>query len=150
MKAFVWSLETHLGNTDTLFSTSDDVTSMSRDAKVTTIAQKLDTLVQHLNLTPFTPNGTLQGWLTPISKAAIQPVWLLCPMSAECETNNCQRALRQVIRERDVSQVTLCEGTEVYHKVVVLSGFCPVCKVCAWFMCQYSCSLSKIIDTVLC
>jgi hypothetical protein len=90
----------------------------------------MNTVVQHLGLAPFSQDGTFQGWLTPVSTSDIQPVWLLCPLSPECETAGCEHALRQVIRERDMSFVTLCEGTEVHRNVAILSGLCSSCKVC--------------------
>ena len=130
MKAFVSSLNSRLGGPDSLLSVRDTPSSLSRDAKITIVADKMNTLVQHLGLTPFTHDGRFRGWLTTVATSDIQPVRLLCPLSAECETDNCQRALRQGIREQHMVYVTLCEGTEVYSNVAVLSGLCPGCKVC--------------------
>ena len=131
MKAFVWALRKHLGSLDSMFSDLDNPSSMSRDAQVSLVATKMNTLVTHLGLSPYTEDGRFQGWLAPVSTSEIQPVRLLCPLSAECETEHCHRALRQAIPQRDMAMVTLCEGTTVYSDVPVLSGLCPDCKVCA-------------------
>ena len=131
MKAFVWSLRNRLGGTDSLMSDTENASSMSRDAQVSLVAGKMNTLAHHLGLTPFTQDGRFRGWLTTVSTTDIQPVRVLCPLSGECETEHCRRALRQSIREQHVSCVTLCEGTQVYNDVAVLSGICPGGKVCA-------------------
>jgi hypothetical protein len=81
MIAFVWSLQSHLGTTESLFSDSDPISSMSHDAQTPAIAEKMNTVVQHLGLAPFSQDQTFQGWLTPVSTSDIQPVWLLCPLS---------------------------------------------------------------------
>jgi hypothetical protein len=142
MKAFVWSLEKHLGTTDDLFKSSEDVSNMTQETQITVISQKMDALVQNLGLTPYNQNGVFQGWLGAISD--IKPVRLLCPTSAECETINCERSLRQATRDRDISYVTLCEGTQVYQKVAVLSGLCSGCNVCVHT------SLAYISNPMLC
>ena len=128
MKAFVWSLQDHLGNvTDTLFKLSDNMLGLSRDARITAIGRKMDSLVDGLQLTPYARDGQRNAWLGKIS--GITPVRLLCPNTAECLTPHCQRALHQVVREKHVSHVTLCEGTTVHHKVALLTGSCTVCQV---------------------
>lgn len=128
MKAFVWSLQDHLGDvTETLFKPLDNMQGLSRDARTTTIGRKIDAVVEGLQLTPSTINGQPHAWLGTISQ--ITPIRVLCPNTAECQTSHCGRALRQVVRERDVSHVTLCEGTIVYHNVALLTGACGRCQV---------------------
>jgi hypothetical protein len=128
MKAFVWSLQSHLGNaTDTLFKPSENMLGLSQDARITNIGRKLDSLVDGLHLTPYTHEGQRNGWLGKIS--GITPVRLLCPNTAECPTPHCRRALHQVIREKNISHVTLCEGTTVHHQVALLTGGCTMCQV---------------------
>jgi hypothetical protein len=128
MKAFVWSLQDHLGNTtDTLFKVSDNMHGLSRDARITSIGRKMDSLVDGLQLTPYAHDGQRNAWLGKIP--GITPVRLLCPNAAECATPHCQRALHQVVREKNVSHVTLCEGTTVHHKVALLTGGCTMCQV---------------------
>jgi hypothetical protein len=128
MKAFVWSLQDHLGNTitDTLFKPSDNMLGLSRDARITNIGRKMDSLVDTLQLTPYA-GGRQRAWLGRIP--GITPVRLLCPNTAECLTPHCGRALHQVVREKHVSHVTLCEGTTVHQKVALLTGGCTMCQV---------------------
>lgn len=128
MKAFVWSLQDHLGDVaDTLFKPSDNALSLSPNARTTSIGRKMDAMVETLQLTPSTLTGQPDAWLGTIS--GITPIRVLCPNTAECQTLRCRRALRQVSRQRDVSRVTLCEGTTVYHNVALLIGGCTRCQV---------------------
>ena len=131
MKAFVWSLQKRLGSLECMFSDDDNPSSISHDAQVSLVAAKMNTLVNHLGLSPYAEDGRFQGWLAPVSTSDIQPVQLLCPISAECRTDHCHRALRHVTPRRDMTMVTLCEGATVYSDVAVLSGLCPGCNVCA-------------------
>jgi hypothetical protein len=132
MKAFVWRLQSHLGAaTDTLFQPSDNLATLSRDSRITRIGRKLDAIVQTLQLTPYTTGGRHQGWLGNITD--ITPIQLLCPSTAEC--HSCRRALHQVVRERDVPDITLCWGSTVYHDVSLLTGACNGCQV----MWNYAC-----------
>jgi hypothetical protein len=121
-------MQNHLGDvTDTLFKPSDNMLDLSRDARFTKIGRKMDSLVDGLQLTPYARGGQHKAWLGNIS--GIVPVRLLCPNTAECPTPHCQRALHQVVREKNISHVTLCEGTTVHHQVALLTGSCTVCQV---------------------
>ena len=126
----MWSLQNHLGDKiDHLFKSSDNVSSMSQNAHITSIGQKMDRMIQCLGLSPYDTEGHFQEWLNPISAADIAPVQLLCPNTAECETVDCDgRGLLQTARERDISHVTLCADNQVYHNVALLSGQCSDCQ----------------------
>jgi hypothetical protein len=126
MKAFIWRLQSHLGaEIDTLFQPSDNLPVLSRDARITRIGHKIDTIVETLQLTPYTTNGQFRGWLGNIPD--LTPVRLLCPITAQCCI--CKRAIRQVVRERDVPVVNLCEGAKIHHDVALLTGSCTKCQV---------------------
>ena len=126
MKAFVWRLQGHLGaEIDTLFQPSDNLPMLSRDARITRIGRKIDTIVETLQLTPYTADGQFRRWLGNIPD--ITPVRLLCPITAECHT--CKCAIHQAVRERDVPAVNLCEGAKVHHNVALLTGSCTRCQV---------------------
>ena len=126
MKAFVWRLQDHLGaKFDTLIQPSDNLPMLSRDARITRIGRKIDTIVETLQLTPYTANGQFRRWLGKIPE--ITPVRLLCPITAECRT--CKYAIHQVVRERDVPAVNLCEGANVQPNVSLLTGSCTRCQV---------------------
>ena len=126
MKAFVWRLQGHLGaEIDTLFQPSDNLPALSRDARITRIGRKIDVMVETLQLTPYTTSGRLQGWLGNIPDIA--PIRLLCPITAECRI--CKCAIHQIVRERDVPYVNLCEGAKVHHDVALLTGSCTRCQV---------------------
>jgi len=131
MKAFVWSLQTRLGaTTDDLFQQSDGVSRMTRDQRLSAIGKKMDNVIHGLSLYPYNQRGRLHQWIGEIDNSSIAPIRLLCPSNAICVTNDCEpRALRQDIRERNVSHVTLFQGTQTFHNVAVLSGRCSLCNV---------------------
>jgi hypothetical protein len=131
MKAFLWSLQTRLGTTmDELFQPSDHSSHLSRDQHLTVAGKKMDNVIHGLGLYPYSQHGRLRQWIGEIDMSSIAPVRLLCPHNAICVTSDCQpRALRQDIRERNVSHVTLLQGTQTFHNVAVLSGRCPSCNV---------------------
>jgi hypothetical protein len=137
MKAFVWSLQTRLGaTTDDLFHHSDGLSHMSRDQRLTSIGQKIDSVIHGLGLYPYNQRGRLRQWIGEIDDSSIAPIRLLCPSNAICVTNDCEpRALRQDIRERNVSHVTLFQGAQTFHNVAVLSGRCSLCNVSLFLLC---------------
>jgi hypothetical protein len=139
MKAFVWSLQNRLGSTmDDLFQPSDGLPHMTRDQRLTAIGEKMDNVVHGLGLYPYNQRGRLRQWIGEIDDSSISPIRLLCPSNAMCVTGDCEpRALLQDTRERNVAQVTLCQGTQVFHDVAVLTGRCPSCKVsvCLFVFC---------------
>ena len=131
MKAFIWSLQTKLGDsTLSLFRQSDNPSRLSPDGQSKLLGQKMDSMAKCLSLDPHNDRGQFVQWLTPISKDDITPARLLCPQSAECETAMCDpRALLQHIRERDVPYVMLLEGAQERQHVAVLTGRCTTCQV---------------------
>jgi hypothetical protein len=131
MKAFIWTLQTNLGNrAQDLFCQSDNPSHLSTEAENKLLGQKMNRMAKCLGLDPYNERGQLVQWLTPISKDKIAPVRLLCPQSAQCETATCDpRALLQHIRERDMPLVTLLEGTQERQHVAVLTGRCTTCQV---------------------
>lgn len=131
MKAFIWSLQTKLGdNKLSLFRQSDNPSRLSTEAEIKLLGHKMDSMAKCLSLDPYNDRGQFVQWLTPISKDDITPARLLCPQSAECETATCNpRALLQHIRERDVPYVTLLEGAQERQHVAVLTGRCTTCQV---------------------
>ena len=105
MKAFVWSIQAHLGNrTKHLFQPSEHQSQLSDHEQSTALGHKIDQMVKCLGLYPYDEHSQPHAWLTPISHAHLTAgVRLLCPTSVECITVSCQpRALLQVTRERDV------------------------------------------------
>jgi hypothetical protein len=151
MKAFVWSLQNRLGTTtDDLFQPSDGLPNMTRDQRLTAIGEKMNNVVLGLGLYPYNQRGRLHQWIGEIDDSSISPIRLLCPSNAMCVTNDCElRALRQDTRERNVAHVTLCQGTQVFHDVAVLSGRCPSCKVSVCLCCiEQNNSLILNIDTI--
>ena len=131
MKAFIWSLQTKLGdNKLSLFRQSDHPSRLSTEAEIKLLGHKMDSMAKCLSLDPYNNRGQFIQWLTPISKDDITPARLLCLQSAECETATCNpRALLQHIRERDVPYVTLLEGAQERQHVAVLTGRCTTCQV---------------------
>ena|SRR5438552_1413819 len=87
----------------------------------------MDSLVDGLQLTPYANGSQHKAWLGNIS--GIVPVRLLCPNTAECPTPHCQHALHQVVREKNILHVTLCEGTTVRRQVALLTGSSTMCQV---------------------
>jgi hypothetical protein len=54
---------------------------------------------------------------------------LICPKLAVCLTSGCNQAsLQQNSHPWDIPQVTLVQGTDIYHNVQLLSGLCSNCK----------------------
>jgi CxC5 like cysteine cluster associated with KDZ transposases len=131
MKAFVWSLQKHLGAaTNDLFQPSDHLADLSRDACIALLGWKMDKMAKCLHLCPYNQYGQFQRWLETVSDVEITPVHVLCPQARECRLEDCQpQALLQTIRERDISYATLLEGTQTFLNVAILTGWCPTCQV---------------------
>jgi hypothetical protein len=130
-KAFVWSLQNRLGSTmDDLFQPSDGLPHMTWDQRLTAIREKMDNVVHGLGLYPYNSCGRLHQWIGEIDDSNISPIHLLCPSNAICVTSDCEpRALHKDTQERNAAQVTLCQGTQVFHDVAVFTGCCPSLSV---------------------
>jgi CxC5 like cysteine cluster associated with KDZ transposases len=102
---------------------------MNEEEEITAFSSKLNSLAKILDLHPYNEHGQLEGKLQPVSHKLIQPVYILCPNSMECETANCSsRSLLQSTRTRDIPQVTLINDSVIYDDVFVFTGECPSCK----------------------
>jgi hypothetical protein len=127
IKALARAVEERLqGDTDMLFH--DEESKSSHPNQVTTsIGLKLDQFSKLLGLHPHDDNKKLEK-LKPISNTAIEPVYIICPQSMECETVSCRpRSLFQDTRERDIGRVTLIKDGQFHTGVHVLCGKCPEC-----------------------
>jgi hypothetical protein len=129
IRALGRALEEKLGNNaDRLFQKSEHKPNLTNNEVTGEIGSKLDTLSKLLGLYPYSPNGKRQQMLKPTSEKDIEPVYVICPMSVECQTISCNhRALLLDTRDRDVPRVTLIKGTKIYDQTHVLSGKCPTC-----------------------
>jgi len=102
---------------------------LDEEEEITVLGGKLDGLARLLDLHPYDSNGRFKGKLKMVSQKLIQPVYIICPSSMECETASCQsRSLHQIMPTRDIPQVTLIKNSVVYSDVHVLTGQCPTCK----------------------
>jgi hypothetical protein len=133
MKCLARAIREQLGadSTQTLFSDSElsrfEVTT-TRDSEDISLATKLSEFSQILGLYPYNKRQKFTGTLNHISHDSIQPALLICPKSSVCLTSGCNRPfLKQNTRSRDIPRVTLVKGTNVYHNVQLLSGYCRKC-----------------------
>jgi len=102
---------------------------MDAEEEIAAFCHKLDAFARLLHLHPFNKYGEQLSRLQPISHKLIQPVYILCPNSMECETATCNsRSLLQSTRTRDIPQVTLIKDSVIYDDVCLLTGECPTCK----------------------
>jgi hypothetical protein len=129
IKALALALENRLGDTtDTLFRSDEQMSKLSEDQITSSLGSKLHGLSKTLCLYPFDEQSKFVGQLKPISKRDIEPVQIICPISMECETKDCQsRAIRKFTRERDTPSAVLIKGTKLFDNVPVLAGQCPKC-----------------------
>jgi hypothetical protein len=123
IKALARALEKKLGNkTDTLFPSSE-YERLSNEQIVNSISMKLDTLVKLLGMHQRGQK------INPISEKEIEPALVICPISMECQTKQCQlHAIHQHTHNRDIPRVTLVKGTKIFSNVPVLAGHCPKCN----------------------
>ena len=130
IKALAFALQNRLGNTqDTLFKKKENVQNTPNHELIAPLALKLDAMADLLNLSSYDDTGRYKRKLHPISHAAIQPVYVICPISSTCETESCNpRGLQQATKTRDIPLVTLIKGTTIHHNVPVLTGKCPSCN----------------------
>jgi hypothetical protein len=71
------------------FKKSENFKTMSEDQKITAITLKLDAFSKVLDLHPYNSQGSYQGKLKPISHQSIEPIFMICPNTVECETVEC-------------------------------------------------------------
>ena len=118
-------------STQTLFSDfelSVFETTTTRESDDISLAKKLSDFSQILELYPYNKRQKFTGTLNHISHDSIQPAFLICPKSSVCLTSGCkQPSLKQNTRSCDIPRVTLVKGTNVYHNIQLLSGYCGKC-----------------------
>ena len=82
-----------------------------------------------MNLYPYDKKGRSTGKLVTVSNKNIEPIYCVCPDTYECETESCSsKSLAQSAATRDISQVTLIKGSNIYETAFVLTGKCTTCK----------------------
>ena len=140
MKALAKAMTNQLQKkTQTLFKNSEQ--SSNEDHMVISLGKKLDSLAKLLGLFPYNKKGKFKGKLQPVSQSEIQPVLMICPDTAVCQSSDCNpRSLRQHIRDRDIPIVNLIKGKRIIQNVSVLTGKCPSCNT------SYSADHERFID----
>ena len=131
LKALARALNERLGShADELFQSEDTETVENEVEVITAIGKKLDGLSKVLKLYPYDPNTRRQKTkLKPISEKAIDPAYVICPMSMECTTGSCNgRSILLKSRDRDTPRVSLVKGTKMYEGAHVLSDHCTKCQ----------------------
>ena len=77
------------------------------------IGGKLHALMGILRLDPYTDGTQECKPLGIISESAIEPAYMVCPQTMECQNASCnQQALHLGSRDRDVPLATLIKGTK--------------------------------------
>jgi len=124
IEALAHALQNRLGSsTDSLFHNEESKSHLSDEQVTSAIGVKLDGLSKILDLHPYSRRGHFRGKLNPVSEQDIEPVHVICPISVECETVQCQsRAILKHTRERDTPKAVLIKGTKIYENVPVLAG----------------------------
>ena len=113
---------------DRLFEQSEHKGNMQSNQANSAISIKLDTLSKILKFYPYDVYGKHQKALKPVSEKEIEPAYVICPTSMECQTMSCKGQYFLLdTRNCDVPQVTLIKGAKVYDRVHVLSGKCSTC-----------------------
>ncbi len=112
-----------------LLKASDLHTGITDEKVAIALGLKIDALAKLLDLHPCKTNGKFKRNLKPVSQEAIQPVHIVCPGTAVCQTYACNKnALYQWSRQRDIPLVRLIKNFSSYENVPVLSGYCKECK----------------------
>ena len=129
MKALARALEEKLGDdVDRLFKQSEHKGNMQSNQANSAISIKLDTLSKVLKFYPYNVHGKRQKALKPVSEKEIEPAYVICPTSMECQTVSCNGQYFLLdTRDRDVPRVTLIKGAKTHDGVHVLSGKCTKC-----------------------
>ena len=129
IKALARALSEKLGqnNTKRLIKRSEEMSDHDNERLNQGLAVKLDALYQLLDISPYND----QDERRPIykeSKTEIEPAYVICPISMECQTTTCNgRSLLLTTRDHDVPRVTLIKGSTLHQKVHLLTGECSVC-----------------------
>jgi hypothetical protein len=90
IKALARAVEEKLGdNSNTLLQASEIHTHTSSNIITNTISSKLDGLAKTLGLHPYDTHGRFTGKLKSVSHADIEPAFIICPETMECETEGC-------------------------------------------------------------
>jgi hypothetical protein len=63
---------------------------LNDEQEITALGVKLDSLSKVLGLHPFDSEGKFQGKLQSISHKLIQPAYIICPDTMECQTLECK------------------------------------------------------------
>jgi hypothetical protein len=129
LKALARALDEKLGHdTKRLFQTADN-SNLDNDQRNTAIAMKLDALYKLLDLSPYNGEGVYHQSRRKQVKKEIEPAYVICPTSMECQTQSCKgRSLLISTRNRDIPRATLIKGSKIHEEVHVLSGKCSMCK----------------------
>jgi CxC5 like cysteine cluster associated with KDZ transposases len=129
IKALARALEEKLGdNVDRLFKQSEHKEKMQSNQINGGISIKLDILSKVLKFHPYDTNGKRQKALKSVSEKDIEPAYVICPTSMECQTISCNGQYFLLdTRDRDVPRVTLIKGAKIYDGVHVLTGKCTQC-----------------------
>ena len=125
-----YALNARLKETNSHLLKRSEVHNDMTDEKIAIyLGLKMDAFAKLLGLYPCRNNGKFKGNLKPVSLKATQPVHIICPGVAVCQTQTCnQTALYQWSRQRDIPQVKLIQNFSAYENVPVLSGHCKGCK----------------------
>ncbi|KAF6748077.1 hypothetical protein DFP72DRAFT_820876 [Ephemerocybe angulata] len=118
---------------ETLFKPTDGVILHSQEdytvTSVNALSLKLNSLVSVLKLNMYKPSGKVYHRRKAISYKTIEPLYLLCSQSYQCETRSCPpRALHVDSPYRDVPRVTVLKGSDVCTFGFVLTGKCGGCE----------------------
>jgi hypothetical protein len=130
IKPLIRALHDRLGEkTNELFRRQEIGRQTINDEIFTILTPKLVALAQVLQFYPVDDNGQFLGKLKPVSQEIIQPIYIICPSTAECETMTCKpRSLLQTSKPRDVPKVTLIKDFIMHENALILSGKCPSCR----------------------
>lgn len=95
----------------------------------TALAYKLHHLVDFLGLSPYRKSGVFKQKIYQISQSSIRSVRVICPSNMSCTTASCKPYhISTFTRDRDVSTVTLLDGTSVIGNAIAIAGECTKCK----------------------
>ena len=113
----------------TLLKPSEEGPGVPNDQTITTLSIQLDAFAALLQLKPCDKNRRVKKKLKPVSYKKIKAVHIVCPVSFQCETQDCDpRSLQQATKPRDIPHVILIKGFTIYENCPVLTGKCTNCK----------------------
>lgn len=92
------------------------------------LSHKLDRFIKFLGLSSYDKKKKTKRNLLPINQESIKPIYILCPINAECMDAHCEkRGLLQTTKVKDVPLVTLIKNNTVFEDTPVLVGGCTKC-----------------------